>query len=97
MLDGDVADEIAVAARVDEGDGVGLFVVPQGAAEARRVVALDASRPSPTCASTACAIEADRVLGTPGRERRGAGTRARARHGRRRARMRRAPARPCSR
>src|SRR5512145_306043 len=31
VLDGDVADEIAVAARVDEGDGVGLFVVPQGA------------------------------------------------------------------
>ena len=45
VLDGDRADEIAVAARVDEGDGVGLFVVPQGAAKAQRVVSIDASRP----------------------------------------------------
>ena len=29
VLDGDVADDVAVAARVDEGDGVGLFVVRQ--------------------------------------------------------------------
>jgi hypothetical protein len=42
VLDGDVADEVAVAARVDGGDGVGLFVVPQGAAKAQRVVAVDA-------------------------------------------------------
>src|SRR5262249_49448269 len=45
VLDGDVADEIAVVARVDAGDGVGLFVVPQGEAKAQRVVAVDASRP----------------------------------------------------
>ena len=31
MLDGDQADEIAVAARIEMGDGVGLFVVPGGA------------------------------------------------------------------
>jgi alkylation response protein AidB-like acyl-CoA dehydrogenase len=67
VLDGDVADEIAVAARVDAGDGVGLFVVPQGAAEARRVVALDASRPLAHLRFDGVRVEADRVLGTPGR------------------------------
>jgi len=66
VLDGDVADEIAVAARVDAGDGVGLFVVPQGAARAQRVVGLDASRPLAHLRFDGVRVEADRVLGTPG-------------------------------
>jgi alkylation response protein AidB-like acyl-CoA dehydrogenase len=66
VLDGDVADETAVAARVDAGDGVGLFVVPQGAAETRRVVALDASRPLAHLRFDDVRVEPDRVLGTPG-------------------------------
>jgi alkylation response protein AidB-like acyl-CoA dehydrogenase len=66
VLDGDVADEIAVAARVDAGDGVGLFVVPQGAATARRVVALDASRPTAHLRFDGARVEPDRVLGAPG-------------------------------
>jgi alkylation response protein AidB-like acyl-CoA dehydrogenase len=66
VLDGDVAEEIAVAARVDEGDGVGLFVVPQGAAAARRVVALDASRPLAHLRFDGVRVERDRVLGAPG-------------------------------
>ena len=74
VLDGDVADEIAVAARVDAGDGVGLFVVPKGAAKARRVVALDASRPLAHLRFDGVRVEQGRVLGTPG-----AGARALAR------------------
>ena len=66
VLDGDVADEIAVAARVDGGDGVGLFVVPQGAAKAQRVVALDASRPLAHLRFDGVRVEPERVLGTPG-------------------------------
>jgi alkylation response protein AidB-like acyl-CoA dehydrogenase len=66
VLDGDVADEIAVAARVDEGDGVGLVVVPQGAAGSRRVVALDASRHLAHLRFDGVRIDADRVLGRPG-------------------------------
>ncbi len=66
VLDGDVADEIAVAARVAEGDGVGLFVVPQGEAEARRVVAFDPSRPLAHLRFDDVRVEPDRVLGMPG-------------------------------
>jgi alkylation response protein AidB-like acyl-CoA dehydrogenase len=66
VLDGDRADEIAVAARVDAGDGVGLFVVPQGAVKAQRVVALDASRPLAHVRFDAVRVEPGRVLGTPG-------------------------------
>ncbi len=66
VLDGDTADEIAVAARVDEGDGVGLFVVPQGVARARRLAALDASRPLADLCFDGVRVERDRVLGTPG-------------------------------
>jgi alkylation response protein AidB-like acyl-CoA dehydrogenase len=66
VLDGDVADEIAVCARVDAGDGVGLFVVPQGAAKAERVVALDASRPLAHLRFDGVRVERERVLGTPG-------------------------------
>ena len=73
VLDGDAADEIAVAARIDEGDGVGLFAVPQGAIEARRVVALDPSRPLAHMRFDNVRVEADRVLGTPGRSARALG------------------------
>jgi alkylation response protein AidB-like acyl-CoA dehydrogenase len=66
VLDGDRADEIAVAARVEGGDGVGLFVVPQGAAKAQRVVALDPSRPLAHLRFDGVRVEVDRVLGTPG-------------------------------
>jgi len=66
VLDGDVADEIAVAARVEAGDGCALFVVPQGAAEARRVVAFDTSRPLAELRFDGLRVEADRVLGEPG-------------------------------
>jgi alkylation response protein AidB-like acyl-CoA dehydrogenase len=66
VLDGDVADEIAVAARVDEGDGVGLFVVRQGAAKATRVVSLDASRPLAHLRFDGVRVERERVLGAPG-------------------------------
>jgi alkylation response protein AidB-like acyl-CoA dehydrogenase len=66
VLDGDRADEIAVAARVDAGDGVGLFVVPQGAVKAQRVVSLDASRPLSHLRFDGVRVDPQRVLGTPG-------------------------------
>jgi alkylation response protein AidB-like acyl-CoA dehydrogenase len=66
VLDGDRATEIAVAARVDAGDGLGLFVVPQGAVKAQRVVALDASRPLAHLRFDGVRVEPERVLGTPG-------------------------------
>lgn len=66
VLDGDTADEIAVATRVEAGDGVGLFVVPQGAAHAERVVGLDASRPLGHLRFDRVRVEGDRVLGAPG-------------------------------
>lgn len=66
VLDGDAADEIAVAARVGEGDGVGLFVVPQDAVKAQRVVAIDASRPLAHLHFHGVRVAAERVLGAPG-------------------------------
>jgi alkylation response protein AidB-like acyl-CoA dehydrogenase len=66
VLDGDSADEIAVAARVDGGDGVGLFVVPQGAVDTERVVSLDTSRPLAHLHFGGVRVEPERVLGTPG-------------------------------
>jgi alkylation response protein AidB-like acyl-CoA dehydrogenase len=66
VLDGDVADEIAVSARVAEGDGVGLFVVPRGAAEARRAVAFDTSRPLAHLGFDGVRVQPERVLGEPG-------------------------------
>jgi alkylation response protein AidB-like acyl-CoA dehydrogenase len=73
VLDGDRADEIAVAARVDAGDGVGLFVVPGGAVKAQRLVALDASRPLAHLRFEGVRVEAERALGTPGRSARALG------------------------
>jgi alkylation response protein AidB-like acyl-CoA dehydrogenase len=73
VLDGDTADEIAVAARVDAGDGVGLFVVPQGVAKAKRVFALDASRPLAQLRFDGVRVDPERVLGTPGESARALG------------------------
>jgi len=73
VLDGDVADEIAVAARVDTGDGVGLFVVTQGSVDAEPVVALDRSRPLAHLRFDGVRVEPERVLGTPGRSARAFG------------------------
>ncbi|HEX5067454.1 MAG TPA: acyl-CoA dehydrogenase family protein [Myxococcota bacterium] len=73
VLDGGSADEIAVAARVDAGDGVGLFAVPQSAVKAQRIVALDASRPLAHLRFDRVRVEPERVLGTPGRSARALG------------------------
>ena len=66
VLGGDQADEIAVAARVDAGDGVGVFVVPGRAVKAQRVVAVDPSRPLAHLRFEGVRVEAERVLGRPG-------------------------------
>lgn len=66
VLGGDLADEVAVVARTDEGDGVGLFVVPRGAFGSQRVVALDASRPLARLRFAGVRVESGRVLGRPG-------------------------------
>jgi alkylation response protein AidB-like acyl-CoA dehydrogenase len=67
VIDGDSADEIIVAAAVEGGDGVGLFVAPSSAARVQRVAALDASRALATVAFDAARIEPERTLGEPGR------------------------------
>ncbi|UCE86591.1 MAG: acyl-CoA/acyl-ACP dehydrogenase [Deltaproteobacteria bacterium] len=67
VVDGDCADEIAVAASVDCGDGVGLFVAPRDAARSERLASLDATRSLATLHFEAARIEPDRVLGEPGR------------------------------
>jgi len=66
VLDGDVADEIVVVAHVDEGDGVGLFLVPQGAAKAERITSLDASRPLARLHFDGVRVSAEHTLGSPG-------------------------------
>ncbi len=66
VLDGDVAAEVAVAACVEEGDGVGLFVVPQEAVESKRVESLDASRHLAHLGFHDVRVDSDRVLGQPG-------------------------------
>jgi alkylation response protein AidB-like acyl-CoA dehydrogenase len=66
VLDGDRADELVVAARVD--DGVGLFVVSAESVRATPVAALDATRPLATVELDAVAVGEDRALGTPGQD-----------------------------
>jgi alkylation response protein AidB-like acyl-CoA dehydrogenase len=66
VLGGDAADELAVAARVEEGDGVGLFVVSREAVKAEPLVSLDPSRPLSTLVFDAVEVPPDRVLGEPG-------------------------------
>ncbi len=67
VLDGDTADEVALAARVEEGDGVGLFAVPREALKTERIVGLDASRPLAHLTCPALAVGPERALGSPGR------------------------------
>lgn len=66
VLDGTTADEIAVAAQVDEGDGIGLFVLPRSALQVQTVKSLDPSRPLATLRFDAVRVGADRILGRPG-------------------------------
>ena len=66
VLDGEVASEIAVAAEVDEGDRVGLFVVPRAAVGSQRVVAIDASRRISHLRFDDVRVGVDRVLARPG-------------------------------
>ena len=61
VLDADTADELAVAARVD--DGVGLFVVPANAVRTRITPTLDASRRYATVELEGVTIGDDRALG----------------------------------
>jgi alkylation response protein AidB-like acyl-CoA dehydrogenase len=64
VLDGDSADEIAVAARVD--DGIGVFVVPAGAARTHVTPTLDASRHHASVELEGVTVDDDRALGVPG-------------------------------
>jgi alkylation response protein AidB-like acyl-CoA dehydrogenase len=66
VLDGDTADEVAVAARVEDGDGVALFVVPRESVRTRRLESVDASRPLAELHFEGVSVPPDRVLGTPG-------------------------------
>jgi len=63
VLDGDTADEVAVAARVD--GGVGVFVVPGTALKRARTATLDASRQYATIELAGVMVDDDRALGTP--------------------------------
>ena len=66
VLDGDCAEWIAVAARVDEGDGNALFVLPQGTAKAERITSLDGTRPLATLSFDGVRVRPDQILGAPG-------------------------------
>ena len=66
VIEGEVADEIAVAARVERGDGVGLFVVPREAVRAERIQSLDASRSLATLVFEGVRVVPERILGEPG-------------------------------
>jgi alkylation response protein AidB-like acyl-CoA dehydrogenase len=66
VLDGTTADEIAVAAQVDEGDGIGLFVLPRSALQVEPVKSLDPSRPLAALRFADVRVTADRTLGRPG-------------------------------
>ena len=64
VIDGDRADEVAVAARTD--GGVRLFVVPRADIKATPVEAFDRSRPMATLTFTGTVVPEDRALGAPG-------------------------------
>src|SRR5207237_584986 len=66
VLDGTTADELAVIASVDEGDGTGLFLVAADDVTATPVNAFDASRPLARIELDNVAVGPDRVLGRPG-------------------------------
>ncbi len=64
VVDGHLADEVVVAARVDE--GIGMFVVPAAAVDVTPVATLDATRPYATLELRDVVVGADRVIGVPG-------------------------------
>jgi len=64
VVDGDRADEVAVAARVD--DGWGLFVVQGGAVRATPQRTLDPSRRLATVTLDGAHVDSERALGVPG-------------------------------
>jgi alkylation response protein AidB-like acyl-CoA dehydrogenase len=66
VLDGARADEVVVAARVDEGDGIGLFVVPGAELPAAPVAALDPTLPLATLDLDGVRVPDERALGAPG-------------------------------
>ena len=69
VLEAATADEIAVIARrpgIDDGGGVGAFVVPRRDVRVDPIDALDASRPLARVALGGVRVGADRVLGEPG-------------------------------
>jgi alkylation response protein AidB-like acyl-CoA dehydrogenase len=63
---GDAADEVALVARVEAGDGYGLFVLPRAALRVEAVAGLDASRPLARVFCDDVRVEPERVLGEPG-------------------------------
>jgi alkylation response protein AidB-like acyl-CoA dehydrogenase len=67
VVEGDAVDEVVVAAAVEEGDGVGLFLVPRAALKTRRANALDASRPLVELELDGVRVGPERILGQPGR------------------------------
>jgi alkylation response protein AidB-like acyl-CoA dehydrogenase len=64
VLDGDTADEIAVAARVD--DGIGVFVVPGRALRREVTATIDATRNLASIELDAVEVDNERALGVPG-------------------------------
>ena len=66
VLGGQDADEIAVAAVVEAGDGLGLFVVAREDAGVSATPSLDASRPLARIRLDGVRLGPDRVLGAPG-------------------------------
>lgn len=66
VIEGDRADELVVAAHVERGDGVGLFVVPGDDVGAAPLTALDASRGLNSVRLDDVFVDRARTLGDPG-------------------------------
>jgi len=66
VFEADAVDEIGVAARVDGGDGVALFVLPREGLAISRMRSLDRSRSLCRIDFDRTPASPDRVLGTPG-------------------------------
>jgi alkylation response protein AidB-like acyl-CoA dehydrogenase len=65
VLDGDRADELAVVAPLDDGSGVGVFLVPGASVDARRETAVDASLHLATVRFDGIVVPADRAVTGP--------------------------------